>query len=89
LAFDIPVMIAVAVACLPIVFTGNEIARWEGGVFFGYYVAYSMYLFLVATEAPATRMFELVMLAFVIPLTVLTLLICVFRACRMGAVKSE
>ena len=39
LAFDIWVMMAVAVACLPVFLTGREIARWEGGVFLGYYVA--------------------------------------------------
>ena len=33
LRFDIPVMTAVAVACLPIFFTGNVISRWEGGPF--------------------------------------------------------
>jgi cation:H+ antiporter len=31
--FDIPVAVAVAVACLPIFFTGHLIARWEGAVF--------------------------------------------------------
>jgi cation:H+ antiporter len=36
LRFDIPVMIAVAVASLPIFITGNLIARWEGAVFIGY-----------------------------------------------------
>jgi len=41
LLLDIPVMIAVAVACLPIFFTGHRIARWEGGLFFGFFLAYS------------------------------------------------
>ena len=36
LRFDLPVLIAVAVACLPIFFTGNVIARWKGALFFGY-----------------------------------------------------
>jgi cation:H+ antiporter len=36
LAFDIWVMLAVALACLPMFITGGEIARWEGGVFAGY-----------------------------------------------------
>jgi cation:H+ antiporter len=35
LAFDIPVMIAVALACLPIMFSGYRIARWEGFLFLG------------------------------------------------------
>jgi cation:H+ antiporter len=40
LRFDIPVMTAVAFACLPIFFTGGRISRWEGVLFLGYYAAY-------------------------------------------------
>jgi cation:H+ antiporter len=36
LSFDLPVMTAVAFACLPVFFTGREIARWEGAIFVGY-----------------------------------------------------
>ena len=36
LTFDIPVIIAVAVACLPLFFAGDVIARWEGAIFLGY-----------------------------------------------------
>ena len=50
LRFDIPVMIAVAVVCLPIFFTGQQIARWEGGLFLGYYAAYTLYLVLSETR---------------------------------------
>jgi cation:H+ antiporter len=46
LRFDIPVMIAVAVACLPIFFTGHMIARWEGVLFLAYYLAYTSYLLM-------------------------------------------
>jgi cation:H+ antiporter len=45
-----PIMIAVAIACLPIFFTGHAIARWEAAVFLGYYVAYTSYLVLDAAE---------------------------------------
>ena len=44
LRFEIPVMIAVAIVCLPIFFTGQRIARWESGLFLGYYAAYTLYL---------------------------------------------
>ncbi len=37
LSFDIPVMIAVSVACLPILFTDHLVARWEGALFLLYY----------------------------------------------------
>lgn len=73
LRFDIPVMIAAAVACLPVFFTGNAITRWEGGLFLAYYVAYTTYLILAATQATITRSFGSIMVGFVIPLTVITL----------------
>lgn len=82
LQFDIPVMIATAVACLPIFFNGHRIARWEGGLFFGYYVAYTIYLVLTATRNQAVTQFRLVMLWFVVPLTVITLLIVLYRTLR-------
>lgn len=82
LQFDIPVMIAVAVACLPIFFTGNLIDRWEGGLFFAYYLAYMVYLILSETQSQITRTFVVIMAGFVIPLTALTLLIGVVRGWR-------
>ena len=75
LTFDMPVMIAVALACAPIFFTGHLIARWEGGVFLLYYVAYTAYLVLNARAHDSLPAFSAVMLEFVIPLTLLTLAI--------------
>jgi len=86
--FDIPVMIAVAIACLPIFFTGYTIARWEGFVFLGYYVAYASYLLLAANQHDALPLFSNVMLYFVIPLTALTLVITVYRSWRAQRVKA-
>jgi cation:H+ antiporter len=80
--FDIPVMIAVAVACLPIFFTGYQIARWEGFVFLGYYVAYTAYLILDAAEHDTLPLFSNVMFLFVVPITALTLAILAARAFR-------
>ena len=80
LTFDIPVMIAVAVAALPIFFTGYTIARWEGAVFLGYYVAYTTYLVLDATAHAALPAMDLAMTWFVLPLTAITLLTLAARA---------
>jgi len=77
--FDYPVMMAVAVACLPIFFVGYTIERWEGGLFFGYYVAYSVYLILAATEHDALPAFSSAMMYFVLPLTTITLGVVLFR----------
>lgn len=82
LNFDIPVMIAVAVACLPIFFTRHLIARWEGGLFLGYYVAYTTYLILHATRHDALTTFSTTMLWYVMPLTAATLLLLTVRALR-------
>jgi cation:H+ antiporter len=79
LNFDIWVMIAVAVACLPIFLTGREIARWEGGVFVLYYVAYVAYLVLAAQAHDALPAFSAVMMSFVVPLTVITLVVVLLR----------
>ncbi|MCH4563621.1 calcium/sodium antiporter [Halomonas sp. EGI 63088] len=73
--FDIPVMIAVALACLPICFTRGAISRWEGGVLLGYYLAYTLYLILAAARHDALPGFGATMLYFVLPLTALTLLV--------------
>jgi cation:H+ antiporter len=88
LAFDIPVMIAVAVACLPVFFLDGRIARWEGVLFLGYYVAYTLYLILNATQHDALAAFSVIMLVFVIPLTAVTLALLVVRAMRRGLVLS-
>jgi cation:H+ antiporter len=74
LRFDLPVMIAVAVACLPIFFTGNLIDRWEGLLFFGYYLAYTGYLVLASAQHEALPVFSAIMQIFVLPLTAITLI---------------
>ena len=82
LRFDLPVMLAVAVACLPIFFTGHLIARWEGGLFLGYHLAYTLYVVLQATEHDALPTYSRVMAAFVVPLTFLSLAVLAVRAIR-------
>jgi cation:H+ antiporter len=49
LMFDLPVMLAVAVACLPVFLTGHVISRREGGGFLGSYLAYTVALVLMAS----------------------------------------
>ncbi len=78
-SFDIPLMIAVAVACLPIFFTKATINRWEGALFLGYYVIYTLYLVLATSDHEALPMFNNVMLYFIIPLTAITILVVVVQ----------
>jgi cation:H+ antiporter len=79
MAFDIPVMVAVAVACLPVLATGHLIARWEGALFLAYYVAYVAYLVLYTQAHDALDEYTLVMSTVVIPLTALTLAVVSWR----------
>lgn len=88
LAFDIPVMLAVAVVCLPMFFTGRGLARWEGLVLLAYYVAYTAVLILKATGNPwlAPVTFSLAWGA--LPLTVLVLAGETYRAWARPASQS-
>lgn len=79
ISFDIPVMLAVAIASLPIFYTGNRISRWEGLLFVSYYLAYTAYLGLDAVGHDKLGLFSNVMLLFVIPLTVITLVTILLR----------
>ncbi len=79
---DIPVMIVVAIACLPIFFTGHRISRWEGALFLAYYLAYTLYLVLQAQHHDAAPLLGWAVLGFALPLTAITLAVLAFRACR-------
>ena len=82
LAFDIWVMLAVALACLPIFFTGSRIARWEGALFIGLYAAYLAYLVLAAQQHEALTTYGWVLAVFVLPVVTLTLLVVSWREWR-------
>ncbi len=77
--FDLWVMLAVAFACLPILLTGREIARWEGAVFLGYYAAYLLYLVLAAQQHASLPAYSGAMLSYVMPLTIVTLIVSLLR----------
>ncbi len=83
LRFDIPVMLAVAIACLPIFVTGHVIHRWEGALFFFYYLAYTLYLVLDSTQHEGLPVFSWVMGTFVLPLTAITLGVVLWRYLRL------
>lgn len=87
LAFDIPVMLAVAIACLPIFFTGHLIARWEGAVFVGLYVAYTLYLILAAQQHDALSTYSFVFGTFVLPICALTIIVVAWREWHNGGKK--
>lgn len=73
IAFDIPVMVAVAFACFPIFATGNLIRRWEGGLFFFYLILYLAFVVLDAVGSNHLDKLAMVTYVFIIPLTVITI----------------
>ncbi len=77
--FDLPVMIAVAIACFPIFFDGNRISRFNGASFLFFYVAYVVYLILSATNHEALGTLRAAMIYFVLPITTLTLIVITVR----------
>lgn len=82
LSFAIPVMIGVAIACLPIFFTGNLIARWEGALFLAGYAIYVGYLVMAARNHDALAAFGPAMTWGVLPAIVLTLAVVTWREWR-------
>ncbi|MDX1679753.1 MAG: calcium/sodium antiporter [Akkermansiaceae bacterium] len=82
LTFDIPVMIGVAVACLPIFLTKYTITRLNGGFFILYYGAYLGYLLLTASKHDYVEHYRYALTWFVLPITAVTLLIITFSGMR-------
>jgi len=57
LEVDLPIMVAAAFACLPIMYTGRRVDRREAALLLGFYGAYLVYLVLVAQAGPAAEGF--------------------------------
>lgn len=79
--FDMPIMVVVAVACLPIFFDGR-INRWEGFLFLFYYVVYVIYMILIETGSGYLSPFRKMLLIFAAPLTLITLALSIRSAIR-------
>lgn len=82
LNIDIPVMVAVAALCLPIFFTQYTISRWEGVLFLSLYFIYTTSIILMATASSLAQEFNFYVLYFVIPITILLVLLSVLNALR-------
>jgi len=79
LKLDLPIMVIVSIAALPIFFAGMRISRPEGAIFLGYYAAYIVFVILNATNPDATATFKRLMFAFIAPLTILLIAILLVR----------
>jgi len=71
LSFDVPIMVAVSLACLPIFFTEYRIGRWEGLLFLGSYFIYTATLVLKAQGHALLPFMTETTTYFLIPLAVL------------------
>jgi cation:H+ antiporter len=80
--FSIPVMIAVAVACLPVFARGWTIPRWQGALFLLYYAAYTVALVLDAKQHAAKEEYARIMTWYVMPATAVPLLGIAVRVLR-------
>ncbi|MEL6984391.1 MAG: sodium:calcium antiporter, partial [Actinomycetota bacterium] len=81
-ALDLPVMIAAALACLPVLAADHVLSRWEGVVFLGYYAAYIGFLALDTADHDATDDFARFFGVIVVPLTVITFATIIVRQVR-------
>jgi cation:H+ antiporter len=76
---DFPIMIVVAIACLPVFLDDLAIYRWNGALFVALYVCYMVYLVFEGMDHPASSRFGAAMVVFVIPLAALLLVAVLIR----------
>jgi len=79
---DLPVMIGVAVACLPIFFSQRVVTRAEGALLFAYYLIYTANLALAVTHSPWFEPFRNTVFYGVFPLTAVFLAVGLLRSRR-------
>ncbi|QDU88183.1 Inner membrane protein YrbG [Pirellulimonas nuda] len=72
LAFDIPLMIAVSLVCMPIFSNGMAIHRWEGAVMLAFYAAFLAFCGWSAVYLHGAPAKPWMLAAFVVPLMVVT-----------------
>ncbi|MEZ6133317.1 MAG: calcium/sodium antiporter [Pirellulaceae bacterium] len=89
LAFDVPVMVAVSLVCLPIFFTGNSITRFEGGMLLFYYTCYLTLLVLAETHPEWNQRFAMILATVVIPFTLLTIGYSVYSSWKAMSAKRD
>lgn len=81
LRLDFPIMVFVALVCLPIFYIDSRISRVEGALLLGYYVLYVSYLMLQASDnfaLPTVTLF----ITFFAPITFVALVVVAVRSAR-------
>ena len=80
LAFDLPVMLGVAVLCLPVFYAGYRITRLEGVLFLGLYLVYGLHVVSFTTGMPLATKLEHLMLFYILPTLLVFVLFTTLRA---------
>lgn len=73
--FDIPVMFAVSVICMPIFMSGHLIDRMEGALFLMYYAAYNTFIVMTAKSPFSANQYARILFWVVLPLTILPIIL--------------
>lgn len=89
LAFDLPVMVAVAIACLPVFVTGGTLSRSEAAAFLGYYGLYLALLIHQARGGALPLQPLLLILISVLPAIVLAVIWSLVRSQRQVRIFVE
>lgn len=81
LRLDFPVMVFVALVCLPVFYIDSRISRMEGGLLLGYYVLYITYVILQVSSSSALPVVTL-FITFFAPITFVALVVVAIRSAR-------
>ena len=82
LSQDLPMMLIVALACLPVFLTGHVIHRWEGAIFLTFHILYTTFLVFTAQQWTAGVNMVTTILWVLVPLTVAAFAISLTREWR-------
>lgn len=82
LSLDFPVMVFVALICIPVFYVDDNVSRSEGMLFLSYYVLYTAYLILEASQSSILPVMTL-FISFYVPLTFIGLIMFTIRARRL------
>jgi cation:H+ antiporter len=82
LAFDLPVLLGVAVLCLPVLYSGYRIDRIEGLLLLSLYLTYGLHIVSISTGMLLAERLEGAMLKFVLPVLGVIVAIGILRAWR-------
>lgn len=82
LDFDLPVMVGVALLCLPLFYSGYRITRLEGLLLLGLYAVYALHIVSFTTGMPLAGRLERLMIHYALPVLGIGVLISTVRAWR-------